>query len=130
MDVDDVPEQDRDALHSAESDAGLIDPTDPYAPLHAHIISVKGLYCEDGCGLVETSGYGDDRDAAEELTKSGWAVRPHSMGGLASLCKDCAARHDAEARPVADPRSSRQATDGAHTRVLPPGTGDAHDVQR
>lgn len=72
------------------------DSTDPYLLLDAHVINVKALYCEDGCGLVETSGYGDDRDAAEELTKSGWTVRPHSLGGLASLCKDCAARFDIE----------------------------------
>ena len=73
-----------------------IRPTDPYLPLDAHVISAKALYCEDGCGLVETSGYGDDRDAAEELARRGWVVRPHSMGGLTSLCKDCAERYDIE----------------------------------
>jgi hypothetical protein len=69
---------------------------DPYAALDAHIILVRALYCEDGCGEVETSGYGDDCDAAKELAKRGWAVRPHSMGGLTALCKDCAERHDTE----------------------------------
>lgn len=69
---------------------------DPYAALDAHVIEVKALYCEDGCGLVQSSGYGDDRDAAEELAKSGWIVRPHSLGGLTALCKDCAERHDAQ----------------------------------
>ena len=76
-----------------------VDPKDPYLPLDAHVISVKALYCEDGCGLVETSGYGDDRDAAKELAERGWAVRPHSMGGLTALCKDCA---DAELRTYRD----------------------------
>lgn len=84
-------------MNAAEIDAlADVDPSDPYLPLHAHVISVKALYCEDGCGLVETSGYDDDRDAAQELRKRGWAVRPHSMGGLASLCKDCTDRYDAE----------------------------------
>lgn len=69
---------------------------DPYASLDAHVISAKALYCEDGCGLVETSGYGDDVDAAKELDRRGWKVRPHSMGGLTSLCKECAARQDDE----------------------------------
>lgn len=68
---------------------------DPYASLDAHIISVKALYCEDGCGAVEPSGYYEDRDAAEELSESGWVVRPHSMGGLTALCKWCAERRDA-----------------------------------
>lgn len=71
-------------------------PRDPYADLDTHVISVKALYCEDGCGLVETSGYGDDQDAAKELAERGWAVRPHSLGGLTALCKDCAKRHDIE----------------------------------
>lgn len=71
---------------------------DPYAELSAHVISAKALYCDDGCGLVETSGYGDDRDAAEELAKSGWTVREHSMGGLTALCRECAAKRDAEAQ--------------------------------
>lgn len=73
-----------------------IDPKDPYASLDAHVISAKTLYCEDGCGLIEPSGYGNDTDAAEELAKRGWAVRPHSMGGLTALCKDCAERYDIE----------------------------------
>jgi hypothetical protein len=81
--------------HTPENDAlADVDPSDPYLPLDAHVISVKALYCEDGCGLVETSGYGDDQDAAEELDKRGWAVRPHSLGGLTSLCKDCVADFD------------------------------------
>lgn len=71
---------------------------DPYAELFAHVISAKALYCEDGCGLVETSGYGDDLDAAEELAKKGWVVREHSLGGLTALCRDCAARRDEGAR--------------------------------
>ena len=74
-----------------------IDRNDPYAQLDVHIIGVKALYCEDGCGLVETSGYGDDDQAAKELAASGWKVRPHSMGGLTALCKDCAAKYDMEA---------------------------------
>jgi len=68
---------------------------DPYASLDAHLISALTLYCEDGCGLVEPSGYGDERDAAEDLAKSGWVVRPHSMGGLTALCRSCAERYDA-----------------------------------
>lgn len=71
---------------------------DPYAELSAHVISAKALYCEDGCGLVETSGYGDDRDAAKELAERGWVVREHSMGGLTALCRECAARRELEAR--------------------------------
>lgn len=69
---------------------------DPYAALDAHVISAKALHCEDGCGLVETSGYGNDQDAAKELDARGWTVRPHSLGGLTALCKDCAERHDAK----------------------------------
>ena len=61
---------------------------DPYASLDAHLIQVKALYC-DGCGLVEASGYGEDGEAAKELAKRGWAVGPHSLGGLTSLCRDC-----------------------------------------
>lgn len=73
---------------------------DPYASLDSHVIEVKALYCEDGCGLVESSGYGDDRDAAKELAARGWNVRPHSMGGLTALCKSCAERYDiAAVRP-------------------------------
>ena len=68
--------------------------SDPYAHLEAHIVTAKALYCEDGCGLVETSGYGDDQDVAKELAGRGWVVREHSMGGLTALCKDCAARRD------------------------------------
>lgn len=69
---------------------------DPYASLEAHVIQAKALYCEDGCGLVETSGYGDDDQAAKELASFGWAVRPHSMGGLTSLCRDCVREYDQE----------------------------------
>lgn len=69
---------------------------DPYAALSTHVISAKALYCEDGCGLVETSGYGEDDQAARELAPRGWSVRPHSMGGLTSLCKDCTERFDAK----------------------------------
>jgi hypothetical protein len=72
---------------------------DPYAELSTHVISAKALYCEDGCGLVETSGYGDDDMAADELAKSGWVVREHSLGGLTALCRDCAARRDHGDRP-------------------------------
>jgi hypothetical protein len=79
-----------DSVRSAGYDAG------PYARLDAHVISVKALYCEDGCGFVAPSGYGDDIDVAKELAGEGWQVRPHSMGGLAALCKDCVARYDAE----------------------------------
>lgn len=68
--------------------------SDPYAVLDAHVIDVKALYCDDGCGLVETSGYGDDRDVANELAKRGWVVRPHSMGGFTALCRDCAEQYD------------------------------------
>jgi len=67
---------------------------DPYADLSAHVIEAKALYCEDGCGLVETSGYGEDDQAAKELASRGWTVRPHSMGGLTALCKNCAERAD------------------------------------
>ena len=69
---------------------------DPYAALSAHVITALALYCEDGCGLVETSGYGYDDMAAEELAKRGWVVREHSMGGLTALCRDCAAARDAD----------------------------------
>lgn len=69
---------------------------DPYAALDAHVISVKALFCEDGCGRVGTSGYGNDRDAADELAQQGWVVRPYSLGGLTALCKDCAAAYDAK----------------------------------
>lgn len=71
--------------------------TDPYAALDAHVTKVRALYCEDGCGLVEPSLTIDDRDAAKDLAERGWAVRPHSMGGLTSLCKECAERYDVEA---------------------------------
>lgn len=90
----------------------------PYASLDAHLISVRALYCEDGCGEVETSGYGDDKDAAEELAKRGWVVRPHSLGGLTPLCKDCAERHDIEVaednEPLSRPGqpSPKEASDG------------------
>ena len=70
---------------------------DPYASLDSHVISVKALYCEDGCGLVETSGYGDDDQAAKELAARGWEVRPHNLGGLTALCKHCVERYDIEA---------------------------------
>lgn len=69
----------------------------PYEALSDHIVSAKALYCEDGCGEVQTSGYGEDGAAADELAKSGWAVRPHSMGGLTALCRRCVERHDIEA---------------------------------
>ena len=69
---------------------------DPYASLDAHVIQVKALYCEDGCGLVETSGYGDNDEAAKELASLGWEVRPHSMGGLSALCRDCVRKYDQE----------------------------------
>jgi hypothetical protein len=68
-----------------------------YVALSAHVIDIKGLHCEDGCGLVDTSGCGDARDAANELAGRGWAVRPHSLGGLTALCKSCAERYDAQA---------------------------------
>lgn len=71
--------------------------SDHHGPLSDHVIEVKALYCEDGCGMVETSGYGYDEDAARELSALGWKVRPHSMGGLTALCPDCVTRHDAEA---------------------------------
>ena len=69
----------------------------PYESLSAHLIPVKALYCEDGCGEVQTSGYWDDEHAADQLARSGWVVRPHSLGGLTALCKSCAERHDIEA---------------------------------
>lgn len=68
-----------------------------YEVLSAHVITALALYCEDGCGRVETSGYGDDGMAADELANSGWKVRPHSLGGLTSLCASCAERYDIEA---------------------------------
>lgn len=77
--------------------------TDPYAQLAAHVISVKALHCADGCGLVETSGYGEDEMAAEELVKRGWVVREHSMGGLTAVCRDCAARSDQESAAQPQP---------------------------
>lgn len=72
--------------------------SDPYATLDAHLIHVKALHCEDGCGTVETTGLWDDRDAARELEARGWKVRPHSTGddALTALCKQCAAKYDIE----------------------------------
>ena len=69
----------------------------PYTELSDHIVDVKALYCEDGCGAVETSGYGDDTEAGKELAKQGWRVVEHSMGGLTPICPSCAKRRDAEA---------------------------------
>ena len=66
--------------------------TDPYSQLASHIIEVKALYCEDGCGMVETSSHGDDGSAADELAASGWKVVEHSMGCLTAVCGHCAAR--------------------------------------
>jgi hypothetical protein len=52
--------------HIAEKDAHR---RDPYASLDAHVISMKGLFCEDGCGLIAPSGRGDSLDAAQELAE-------------------------------------------------------------
>jgi len=92
-------ERDRNG-HADESVAGQ---RDPYAMLDAHVIRVRALYCEDGCGLVDTSIAGvDDQGAAGDLAERGWVVRPHSMGGLTALCKDCAARYDARVLPTGE----------------------------
>lgn len=112
-----------DQQHSP--DYGLpagIDPRDPYLPLHVHISKVRALFCEDGCGLVETSLMGvDDQDAALDLAARGWAVRPHSMGGLTSLCKDCVARYDAEhGTPL--PPDEHNVVRPDDPRPLPPGS--------
>ena len=66
--------------------------SEPYDDLADHIISAKALYCEDGCGAVQTSGYGDDWEAAKELAGLGWVVVEHSMGGKTPICGDCAKR--------------------------------------
>lgn len=76
----------------------MSEPRDAYADLDAHLIQVKALHCEDGCGAIEASHYWSTNDAARQLAARGWVVRPFSAGddALTALCKDCAAWRDAE----------------------------------
>lgn len=73
------------------------DPKDPYLPLDAHVGTVRAIYCEEGCGEIDTAPWSlDDRDAGAEFGERGWTVRPHGLSGLTPLCKTCAARWDQE----------------------------------
>ncbi len=59
--------------------------TDPYSQLASHIIEVKALYCEDGCGMVETSSHGDDGSAADSQVQQRTAANAEHKGVRSAL---------------------------------------------
>ena len=91
--------------------------TDPYSQLASHIIEVKALYCEDGCGMVETSSHGDDGSAADELAASGWKVVEHSMGCLTAVYVGRALEAETGMQPIDFQVQQRTAANAEHKGV-------------